>query len=181
MNTNFFDDEEELELRPRRRQPRRSEDFDDGSRQSRGYDSPQRPVRRTRSDISSQSSQGSRSRRNDSAGRQPVRRKSVNEIHEMDDFEGFSLKADYIGYGALALVVIAVIVCGIVFLKIQPLAVILIQIVVIAMAVLLRRTPVFVTLIVALLILVAGMVTGKTDFVLCSLAPYLSGVLALKD
>ncbi len=165
MNGSFFDDEEEIEMRPRRKVRRQVKD----DTVNMVENSPKRREPMVREE-------------NVSPG--PVRRKVGKEVREMRDPEGFSPDLDVIKYIALALLVIGDAVFTAKCLEITGaaiLVIVMIQVILLLMGFLLRRTPVFIPLFLAVLILLVGIITGNTEIVLCGNATFLAAVLTLRS
>jgi len=169
MNGSFFDDEEEIEMRPRRKVRKK---------ESSGRDSD--------SDIGVERASDTKGPmvRQESVSPGPVRRKVGKEVREMRDPEGISSDVGFIKYIALALLVIGAAVFTAKSLSITGasiLVIVMIQLILLLMGALLRRTPVFVPLFLAVLILLVGILTGNAEIVLCGNATFLAAVLTLKN
>ncbi|MBR6329595.1 MAG: hypothetical protein IKR68_08100 [Lachnospiraceae bacterium] len=171
MNGKFFDDEEEIEVRPRKRVVRKSPAELDAGDTGDIRPRRERPAGR----------QNPQQMRAEGSSRQINRRRPNIEVREMRDPEGLSLETDIIRYVMLALLVIAVTVFTVKFLEASLLMVLVIQVILVVMGILLKNTPVFVSLLIALLILVAGMITKNTDIVLCGNATFLATILTFKS
>ncbi len=59
--------------------------------------------------------------------------------------------------------------------------VLILIVIVVIMGFVLHTTPVFVSVLLAAIILIAGMVTGNTDIVICVISTYLGTILVLKE
>jgi|GEM_PF-2654570 len=82
--------------------------------------------------------------------------------------------------GILALFVIADVVAGALMGIMLP-VVLLIYILVIAMAIILKNTPAYVSVIAAILLSIAGMITKNTDIVFAALTVYFATLLTFKE
>lgn len=121
------------------------------------------------------------------------RARASSRTHGMDDYETGRVRrhsrepelagipVSTIKYISLAILIVVAAICGYKFLEVSlPIVLVLIVIVVI-MGVVLHSTPVFVSVLLAAAILIAGMLTGNTDIVICAISTYLGTILVLKE
>lgn len=107
---------------------------------------------------------------------------NINRVrtHSRDAYD-VDIPTHLFKYIALAILTIVILVSGVVSLKISLPIVFIILAIVIAMGVLLHTTPVFVSVILAAIILIVGMITKNVDIVLAADALFMTTILVLKN
>ncbi|MBQ3785994.1 MAG: hypothetical protein II799_01850 [Lachnospiraceae bacterium] len=190
MNGKFFDDEEDVQVRPKRR-PSVSNQGIAGEPhmrvRSRSRRNPDGSVEHITPDpVPEQEAAPARKssvRKMNSSKDQPSqapRRRRASEVTEHVESENYGFKTEYINYIALVVMIIIVAVCSIKFMELSIVTVLLVNVIFILMGVFLRIAPPFVSVLLAAAVLIVGMITSNPGVVLCGSAAYLSTVLALK-
>ncbi len=189
MNGKFFEDEEDVQVRPKRRQPvsgqgiagephmrvrSRSRRNPDGSVEhitEQSAPAPE-PAPARKSSVRKMNTQGQSA--------QAPRRRRPSEVTEHVESENYGFNAEYINYIALVVMIIIVAVCSVKFLELNIITVLIVNLIFVVMGVFLRIAPSFVSIFLAAAVLIVGMITSNSGVVLCGSAAYLSTVLALK-